>query len=235
MRTLTGIYFNNATLRFVWHQRLSSWVRTPDHDQKDVWIEDDRYEMRAYREKPDRSVQRFVVRLDLRIAAAFLEIPWSRAAHDNALGEIREATRTVVDWDELEGLAASDAIKNLDQKQIDNPAYSAKVGSQRTRLSDGGTYIEFATSSPEVRYTDSQVVRNVRNAVEPEGFTGTSGSFLYTTNPGAVKPRAVRIEIFEDRRIRLWQQLRMTEVWDILTTVKEAEKWRSPRVRTGRR
>ena len=232
-RTLTGIYFDNATLRFVWHQQLSSWVRTPEQDQKDVWIEGDRYEMRAYRERPDRSVQRFVVRLDLRMAAAFLEMPWSKTDHEGALGEMREATRTLVDWDALQGLAASDAIKNLDQKQIGNPAYSAKVGSQRTRLSDGGTYVEFATSSPETRYTDSQVVRNVRSAVEPEGFTGTSGSFLYTTNPGAPKPRTVRIEIFEDRRIRLWHQLRMAEVWDILTTVKEAEKWSSPRVRTG--
>jgi hypothetical protein len=232
-RTLTTIQFDGNELRFVWHQRLSTWIHEKQHDQKDVMIDGDRYEMRAYRDRPDRSVQRFVLRLDLKLAAIFLEVPWTKSAHEQATQEIRDATRTLVEWSKLDALAVSDVIKNLDQMELDDEPKAKKVAAQRTRLSDGGTYVEFATDSTESNFKDSTAVRAVRRAVKIDSFTGSAGSFHYTTLDPAGKERVVRLEIAEDGRIRLWHQLKAAAVWEILSTLKEAEKWRT-KARTGR-
>jgi hypothetical protein len=224
-RTLTGIHFDGTTLQFVWHQRLANWVRTPKHDQKNVEIEGDTYELRAYRDRPGRSVQRFVLRLDLRLAAVFLEVPWSKSAHDAARGEIQTATNSLVDWKTLKALSASDVIKNLDQMEL-SALPDFKVASQKTRFADASTYVEFATSSPDAVYQDSQAVREVRRAVRLDDFTGSSGLFRFDTKaPQEGKSRQVRVEIFEDSRVRLWHQLQATEVWEILNTLRRAEKW----------
>jgi hypothetical protein len=232
-RTLTGIYFDGTALRFVWHQRLSSWIREPRHDQKDVKIDGDRYELRAYRDRPDRSVQRFVFRPDLKLAVVFLEIPWTTTAHEQPLAEVRRVTGSVVEWDSLRELLVSDVIKNLDQMEFDSDSSARKVASQRTRLSDGGTYVEFATTSTETGYKDSQAVRSVRKAVKLGDFTGSSGMFLYPTVEPTGKPRPIRLEISSGGRIKLWHQLRATDVWQILVTLRDAETW-GTKVRTGR-
>ncbi len=232
-RTLTGIYFGNDELRYVWHQGARTWVREPGRDLKNKIIRGDRFEFRAYRERPDRSVMRFVVRPKLRLAAAFMQIPWTRAAHEEALEEVRAKTGALVDWGTLSPFSASDTIKNLDQIELaETAAPPSKISAQRTRLSDAGNYVEFA-SSTEKPYKQSQAVRLVRRAVKTEDFRGTVGAFLYQAVTPTGLGRTVRMEIFgEDPRIRLWAQLKANEVWDILQLLRDAERWPT-RTQTG--
>jgi len=233
-RTLTGIYFENDELRYVWHQGTGTWVREPDRDIKNRIIRGDRFEFRAYRERPDRSVMRFVVRPKLRLAAVFMQIPWTRATHEEALGEVRAKTSALVDWGTLSPFSASDIIKNLDQIELAETAASPpKISAQRTRLSDAGNYVEFASSSEGQPYKQSEAIRLVRRAVKPENFRGTVGAFLYQAVTPTGLARAVRMEVFgEDRRIRLWAQLKANEVWDILQLLRDAERWPT-RTQTG--
>ncbi|MGB8356680.1 MAG: hypothetical protein WCD79_22470 [Chthoniobacteraceae bacterium] len=215
--TLSGIYFDGKSLRFVWHQGLGAWVRSPAKDREEV-IDDDRYQFRAYRERLDRLVMRFELRIEQRLAAVFMQIPWGKKEHDDAMDIVAEAIKPLVKLSDLQPLAISTVIKTLDQTEL-NATTTAKrrITAQRARLSDAGVYVEFANTTGSGGYKDSQAVRHVRRAVKPENFTGTNGFFLYHPEGDGSLEREAKIELFgNERRVRLWAQLTATEVWDIL-------------------
>jgi hypothetical protein len=210
---LTGIYFDGQALRFVWHQGLSSWIRTPKMDRQKV-IDSDRYEFRAYRERLDRLVMRFEMRIKLGLAAVFMRIPWNSKDHQNAIVTVADTIRPLVKLDDLPALPISTVIKTLDQTELTT---TSKVTAQRARLSDAGIYVEFANTTGTGGYKESQAVRDVRGAVRPENFTGSNGFFVYHPAVDAAVERTAKIELFGDeRRVRLWEQLTATQVWEIL-------------------
>ncbi|MEY2564955.1 MAG: hypothetical protein QOH88_3148 [Verrucomicrobiota bacterium] len=214
---LTGIYFDREALRFVWHQGLGAWVRTPKMDRKES-VDGDRYEFRAYRERLDRLLMRFEMRIKQRLAAVFMQIPWDPKDHRNALKVVADAIKPLVSLGDLDRLAISTIIKTLDQTELNAAANSKrKITAQRARLSDAGVYVEFANTVGTGGYKESQAVRDVRGAVRPENFTGTNGYFVYHPQGNGAVQRDAKIELFgDDRRVRLWEQLTATEVWEIL-------------------
>lgn len=219
--TLTGIYFDGESLRFVWHQGLGAWVRTPGMDREEI-IDDDRYQFRAYRERLDRLVMRFEMRFPQRLAAVFMQIPWNKKDHEEALKVVAEAINPLVKLSDLRPLAISSAIKALDQGEL-NATRSAdrRFTAQRARLSDAGVYVEFANTVGSNGYKDSAAVRHVRRAVRPENFTGTNGFFVYRPPGDGSLERETKLELFgTERRVRLWAQLTATEVWEILELLK---------------
>jgi hypothetical protein len=223
---LTGIFHGGDFLQYVWHERITTLLRRPGMDRRE-YIEGDWYQFRANLERPDRAVMRFVLHFGKGIAVAFLQIPAEGSAHQDALSMIQKATKPIVDWATLVPFSASDAIKNLDQAALENEAV-AGVKSQKTRLTDAGNYIEFASTSQDAGYRQSAAVRSVRRAVKPESFAGNSGVFLYNAHTPTQLQRPVKIEIFgEQRRIRLWAQLKADEVWEILDLLRNAEQWKA--------
>jgi hypothetical protein len=223
--SLTGISYSDKTLRYVWHKRLTTLLRKPKMDRRER-IEGDWYQFRAYLERPDRAVMRFVLQLDKQMAAIFMQIPAEGDEHRNALRMVQEAIKPLVDWKALAPFSASDAIKNLDQTALENEAI-AKVKSKKTRLTDADNYIEFATTS-ETGYRQSEAIRSVRRAVKPENFAGNVGVFLYDAQTPTKQKRPVKIEVFgEERRIKLWAQLTASEVWEILDLLRNAEQWQA--------
>jgi hypothetical protein len=228
--SLTGISYADRSLRYVWHQRLTTLVRRPKMDRREK-IEGDWYQFRAQLERPDRSVMRFVLQLDRRLAAIFMQIPAEGDEHQTALQMVEEAIKPLIEWKVLEPFSASDAIKNLDQAALENEAL-AKVRSKRTRLTDADNYVEFASTS-ESGYRQSEAIRSVRRAVKPENFAGNVGVFLYDARTPTQQQRPVKIDIFgEERRIKLWAQLKASEVWEILELLRNSEQWQT-KARTG--
>jgi hypothetical protein len=222
--SLTGISYSDGSLRYVWHQRLTTLLRRPKMDRRER-VEGDWYQFRAFLERPDRSVMRFVLHPGKRLAAIFMQIPAEGEAHENARSMVREATKSLIEWKQLEEFSASDAIKNLDQSALESEATS-KVKSRKTRLTDADNYIEFATTSEEGGFLQSQAIRSVRRAVKPEEFAGNVGIFLYEGRTPTQQKRTVKIEIFgEQRRIKLWAQLKASEVWEILELLRSYEQW----------
>jgi hypothetical protein len=213
---LTGIYFDGAALRFVWHQGRGAWIRTPSMDRKET-LDGDHYEFRAYRERIDRVLMRFEMRIKQRLAAVFMQIPWDAKDHEDGLKVVADAILPLVKLSDLGQLSISTIIKSLDQKELNAPVNSKRqMTAQRTRLSDAGVYVEFA-STVGSRYKESQAVRDVRGAVKPKNFTGANGYFVYHPKGDGALQRDTKIELFgEDRRVRLWEQLTATEVWQIL-------------------
>jgi hypothetical protein len=107
---------------------------------------------------------------------------------------------------------------NLDQTQLASKGKkNDNVKTQRTRLSDAGVYVEFASTSEEKGYRDSEAVRHVRLSLSTAKFTGTSGSFLYDVDGPKGAAPTVKIDLFgEGRRIRIGSQLTSQAVWNIL-------------------
>jgi hypothetical protein len=135
-RRLTGIYFKDDALQFVWHQREVSWIRAPQRDREEDW-EGDHYQLRAYRERGDRTIMRFEMRLALGLAAAFLQIPWNRDDHLAALNEISAATKSLLTLGPQNRFNVATAIKDLDQAELQSAqSKTVRVTAQRTRLND---------------------------------------------------------------------------------------------------
>ncbi|HET6840562.1 MAG TPA: hypothetical protein VFK06_02595 [Candidatus Angelobacter sp.] len=173
-----------------------------------------------------------MLQLEKRLAAVFMQIPAEGDEHKIALQMVQAATKPLVNWDQLEPFSASDAIKNLDQAALENEAV-AKVKSKRTRLTDADNYVEFASLS-ESGYRQSEAIRSVRRAVKPESFVGNVGVFLYNARTPTQQQRPVKIDIFgEERRIKLWAQLKANEVWEILELLRNSEQWQQAKARTG--
>lgn len=215
-RKLTTISHDTTSISFQWQQGLNSWLRTPDKDTKST-IDEDEYEFRAYRKRADRSIMRFEFRFDRRLAAVFMQIPWNKAEHELALNETTEAVRVLLDPSELKPFSTSSAIKTLDQAQLAPKDRNRKVTTQRTRLSDAGVYVEFASTSEDRGYRDSEAVRHVRLSLKTARFTGTSGSFLYDVDGPRGAAPTVKIDLFgEGRRVKIASQLTSQAVWDIL-------------------
>lgn len=215
-RRLTRISFRDDVLEFVWHQQDVDWVRAPGRDREEDW-EGDHYQLRAYRERMDRTVMRFEMRRGLRLAAAFLQLPWTKSGHEAALNEINQAIRPLLTLQPRNRFRTAVAIKNLDQAELNSSdSKMVTVTAQRTRLSDASAYVEFGTSSEEGIFKDSEAVRQVRLAVRPNRFDGTTGVFFYQPDKQD-EQRKVKLELFgSQRRIRLWAQLTATDVWNIL-------------------
>jgi len=220
---LTGISFEDETLSYIWHRHRAHLIRKKAMDRREE-IEGDWYQFRAHLERLDRAAMRFVLRLDRRIAAVFMQIPLEGKSHEQALNRVREATKPLVDWTRLNPFPVSDGIKRLDQTALDAGDRS-KIIPHRTRLADAGNYVEFGSTSEAGDFRASAAVRSVRRAVKLGQFAGQGSVFAYKTSTSTGLPREVKVELFgEARRVRLWAQLKAHEVWEVIELLMPGAK-----------
>jgi hypothetical protein len=213
---LTGISYADRVLTYVWHEKYPTLLRRPKLDRREE-IDGDTYEFRAFLERPDRSVLRFVLQLEKARAAVFLQIPAEGNAHKNALDMVQNETKPLVDWGALLPFSASDAIKNLGQAALNSKKVAADIRSRKTRLTAAQAYIEFGSTAEDGDFLQSTAVRDVRSTVQLASFVGNTAIFGYSAQTPTGLARAVTIEIFgEQRRIKLRAQLKANEVWNIL-------------------
>ncbi len=220
---LTEIFYEGPSLRYVWHSAYESWQRTPERDYQER-LDDDLYEFRAFRQRPDRKVRRFVLRRDLALAGIFLQTEWSPAEHAEAIQEVKETVTAIVPFEKLSPVSMPVVIKRLDQMDLDAGARKTGVTAQRTRLTDAGAYVEFA-STGDLGYMDSAEVRRVRNAVRADTpMVGSNGTFIYSAKTPTGLDRPVKFDIFgEQQRVKLRSQLSATDVWALLVLLKQAD------------
>lgn len=224
---LTRISFKDSVLSLVWHEASSTWLREPSKDRKEE-IGLDNYEFRAYRQLIRRAVTRFELRLDFGLAALFIPDPIQGEEHRNAIAEAELIIDKLLDLTALKKaqVQIADVSRNLDQAHIpSSPNQQPPVKTQRSRLSSGGAYVEFAANSEGRAYWESNAVRGVRRALRSQelaSFTGTAGLFEFQQGgPGGFK-RNLKVQLYgEDRRIRLWAQMDLEEVWTILKILSQ--------------
>jgi hypothetical protein len=217
-QTLTGVYFENAALTFVWHKGLELWVRAKAKDYQEE-IDGDTYEYRAYRMRGDRLVTRFELRPSDGLAAAFIQIAVDDEEHKRALEIVRATINRLWSFDEFEPFPIANAIKKLDTRALENDGITA----QSTRLNSGDAYVEFGARSALSGYQDSTPVRDVRRAVRQASFTGMNGRFSLPLDSGNDADRKVRIQMFGgERRIKIASQMTADQVWGILGLIRES-------------
>lgn len=221
---LTGIRQADDSIRFVWHKGQETWERTKDHDKQPA-VEDDGevYRYEAYRQRRDRTVMRLELHREPRLAAAFLQVPWNRAAHEEARSCMARKVKAVVDIDKLEPVGLSDAVKRLAQDSdppdstADGPANLKPI---QARLDDGLAAVAFESLKKDHAYTDSTIIRQAWRALRRDKLTATMGLFTW------VRPAplgAVRFGLFSlERRIHVRTQLRSSDVWDLLGRIVSA-------------
>jgi hypothetical protein len=99
------------------------------------------------------------------------------------------------------------------------------VKAQKSRLTSGGSYVEFAANSRDKAYWEEPAIQNVRKSVKtPEqllAFQGTDGVFIFQEGAGPdALSRPLRVQLYaKGNRIRLWAQMNVDEVWTILGKV----------------
>ncbi len=217
--TLTGVYFRPGWLRYVWHQGMTSWYRDTSKDYTQV-IDDDLYEFRAHRQKSERTVMRFELRLPRRIGAVFVQIPTTSDEHQEALNQMWQALSPLVDQSTLVAFNVSDAIKQLDQLQLRSA--NSGLRTQQARMSGQGAYVEFGSTSADRGYREVEPIREVRLALQQETVSGNTATMIFTAPADKGPGRGVRVQLYGDTR-RIWLRAQMTEeqVWDLLDRIKD--------------
>ena len=219
--TLTSIMMDGDVLSMVWQKGSPGWTPVPEKNY--VQEEDlDTYEYRAWRRVEQRTISRFECRLDKQLAAIFIAMPINGEDHEIALSTAKHAIGLIMDIEELEGgrLDISAVSRNIDQRNVpSNVVSSPKVKTQKSRLTSGGAYVEFAANSRDKAYWEETAIKNVRKAVKTpqlSAFQGTDGVFIFQAGAGSLG-RPLRVQLYApDRRIRLWAQMAADEVWEIL-------------------
>jgi len=114
--------------------------------------------------------------------------------------------------------------RNMDQRNVPGQAAAQpKVKTQRSRLTSGGAYVEFAANASDRAYWEEDAIRGVRRSVRDQQlgqFYGTGGVFLFQPFNGL--ERELRVQLYgEDNRTRLWAQMKENEVWTILKELNQ--------------
>lgn len=221
---LTSISFVGSVFRLVWQEASPTWIQAPE---KDYTTQEglDTFQYRAWRKIERRVITRFEAHLDKGLAALFIPAPINDREHGTAIEEARRVIGLLMDVPALlrGQLDISVVSKNLDQQNLpNNRTPNPAVKAQKSRLTSGGAYVEFAATSTSKAFWEEQAVRNVRNSVRtPQqllAFKGTEGSFIFQEEVGLTRP--LRAQLYgEGNRVRLWAQMDADEVWTILSKV----------------
>lgn len=214
----TSVRVDGLYLEVVWHQGTESWPPDSTKDREEV-IEGDRYKLKAFRRRADRSVARLAVDAGNGLAGIFIGIPLSEEeAHLEAMKVMRESADIL-----LRGVSMKPINIGTAQLRLDHAGREANRGvtSTRSRIHGSGAYVEFGSSSHNGNYSDVDAIRQVRLAVQTD-LKGESGDFDFTLPSKTVKNRIVRVSLnATDQRIYIRAQMTYTEEWTVLRQIAE--------------
>ncbi len=222
---LTSISFDDSVLRLVWQEASTNWIAVHEKDYtKEEGL--DTYEYHAFRKGELRIITRFEAHLDEKIAGLFIPIPIVKEEHALAIKTSMDVLEQLFDLQSLQSCQfdISTILKNLDQAcATGDPQVGKAIKTHKSRLAAGGSYVEFAAEGIDNAYGDEQAIQNVRLSVRSpqlRSFHGAEGVFIFQpvgVSDSLVRPLRVQLYGQREKRIRLWAQMSVGEVWSILT------------------
>lgn len=223
---LTSISFRNSVLRIVWQESSPSWSPVPEKDYREIEGLDV-YEYRAFRMLEERAITRFEAHAELGLAALFIPKPIRGDEHKTAVAEARRVIGLLLDLEALEGdqFDISTVSRNMDQRNLpSNQRRVPAIKTQRSKLSSGGAWVEFAATSRDKAFWEEAAVRDVRLSIREgqiSAFQGSGGTFIFQGAADASgRPRPLRVQLYgQGDRVRLWAQMGVDEVWTILQLI----------------
>ena len=219
---LTSISFENNVLEVIWQEATPGWTPVPEKDIGPRQEGLDIFEYRAFRMVERRAITRFEARPELGLAGLFIANPIVGAEHRHAVREAKEVIGKLIDLPALEAAQAKMSVvsRNADQRNVpSNRNKNPALRTARSKMEQGGSYVEFAASTPGRPYWDkaSEVVK-VRQSIKPAQaakFTGVEGVFWFPRSQ--VLSEDFRVQLYrKNDRVRLWASMDVDEVWTIL-------------------
>lgn len=226
--TLTNLYYEYPRFECVWHQRVSQLIRESSKDPESKFIEGDRYEFRAYRHSPLRSVMRFELYLNLSLAALFIQVPLGND-HNDAYLQATDLLNKFFRFKSLSPVDLSSAILALDSLELDLQA-DGLLEAHNAKFASQGATVEFAAGRAISGFKQVEAVRNVRRAMDDKAFTGDSAKFKLHLDAGVSKKGELKRDVImglntgKRDRIYLYAQMTRNEVWHVLNFIKNNEK-----------
>src|SRR5262249_47353105 len=107
---IVGVYSDAAGLRMKWQQGKEWWQRDAAKDYQEE-LEGDLFEFRAYRRLAERTVMRFELRPELRLAAIFVRATAETHAFEEAIRDAQQAVNWIFDFDQLAAFNIQLAVK----------------------------------------------------------------------------------------------------------------------------
>lgn len=237
--TLVRITFDGDQFVATWDRWQELWK----HDESEVKsfqrkIGVDTYEFRPYRQLLKRSVMRFVLRREARLAGLFIQLPLGDehdAARERAMGLLMKLLACRQEGDLIRSLRPvriHDVIVDIDSRYIDGRVAGvrgehAAAQTKTTKFDSHGATIEF-DSGPHMGTRDVGPVRRVRLALseeirqDPGSFRGESGTFRVPLLSGTGSNRTITMYLNgQHNRIYFRAQMTSDEVWTVLAKLRE--------------
>lgn len=203
---------SDAELSLGWREGRDSWVRARARDYRQEH-DGDEYEFRAYREKSERKIARFLWEFDEPFCAIYITHPNEPGVHEQVLTQIwLDLSTLAVTPIPLQKISLSESFSRLNQKP------ELKVNSVKMNV-DGG-HVNLVATAPETGIHDVEAIRHAQNGIDANQFTSSDGVFHFNEEnlPGLSKQ--VKVEgSGTDSRIRIWAQCTREEVGLIVSEV----------------
>jgi hypothetical protein len=203
---------NDTELSLGWREGKDSWVRSQAKDYRQE-LEGDEYEFRAYREKSERKIARFVWEFGKPFCAVYITHPNEHGVHEQVLAQVWADLNTfAVTGAPLQKISLSSSFSNLNQKP------ELKVNSVKLNV-DGG-HVNLVATAPQTGIHDIEAIRQAQIGIDANQFSSSDGIFHFNEEnlPGLSKQ--VKVEgSGTDSRIRIWAQCTREDVGLIVNEV----------------
>ncbi len=220
--TLATVRHRADGISLLWVRGSAALSRRPDLNYEEV-VDGDEIEYHAYERRWSRVAARFEWHFDRNVAAVLLA---RRDERDYA--EQRAIVLHVVDllieeratWVPLD---ISRVITRLDAAGLDATEDSqGGVRINNTVFQGAAASVRLAASAQDASYQDDAAVRQVRLAVDPAQFVGSSGDcYLTPSGDDEFEKRELHLRLYgRERRVLLWGKMVADEVWRVITDLQ---------------
>lgn len=178
---LDEIAVDDEIARVSWRCHSLQWERREELDETRE-LSDGEYEFRAFRKLPRSDVSRLVIRKTDGIVLCLVDLPLGddHVAVHSQMNELRDAIMSPA---RSVPVSLAPIISALDQGAVAAHGPRARrelevdVAPTQARYRTDGAHVEFRSTSQALGYTESDPVRQVRNAMQIARFDGEMGKF----------------------------------------------------------
>lgn len=213
--TLTAINVDGTGVSFSWHRGTVTADRVEAMDKPTEDIDGDTYEFRAYRQRSNRAVMRFVWQFDLPYSAVFLQIPNEGHDHVDALGLVHEQLRvTGLALRPLARVPLSNAAKRL--------GTSARASAKSQTMHTHGGYVALVATLETGGIEEVEAVNEARRGVNADAFASADGRYRLGKNEHPTLSKDVNFEVFGGTsRVRIWVNCKKDDVYYVTNLLWE--------------
>lgn len=210
--TLRAANIDATEISFGWREGRDSWIRSKSKDFRDE-LDGEEYEFRAYREKSERKLVRFVWQFDKPYCAVFITQANEKGVHEEIFETIwTDLALAGLCEQPLPKIPLTEAFTKLNNRP------ELKVNSVKLNV-DGG-HVNLVATAPKSGIHDIEQIRQAQMGIDAGLFTSSDGIFHFNEENLQNLSRQVKVEgSGTDSRIRIWAQCTREDVERIVAEI----------------